>query len=146
MSLLLNDASMLWTQDLTVGSQAIDARNRELFTRLAGAETMIASSSSEHLEHWMMQVCEEFEAVLSAEESELATIGYPEMDFHRRMHERGRNIARNSRAQMERSHNANWIETLTRDTCSALSVWMMRHVIEADKLFVPYMEARFRGG
>ena len=146
MGQLLDNPSMLWTDDLTVGSPAIDARNRQLFTRLAGAETMIASSSSEHLEQWLVQMFDEFEATLAAEESELATIGYPELDFHRRMHERGLNIIRTSRMQIARSHNGTWVEAIARDTCSALSVWMMRHVIEADKLFVPYIDARFRDG
>lgn len=144
MAQLLNDASMLWTQDLTVGSQTIDARNRQLFMRLDGAETMIASSSSEHLEQWLTQMFDEFETTLAAEEDELVMIGYPELEFHRRMHEQGRNIVRTSRMQIARSHSATWVEAIARDTCSALSVWMMRHVIEADKMFVPYIGARFR--
>ena len=74
MGQLLDDAGMLWTQDLTAGNQAIDARNQQLFMLLASAETMIASSSAAHLEKWLVQLFDEFETTLSAEENQLATI------------------------------------------------------------------------
>lgn len=140
----LRDVNVLWTPDLTVGSASLDEHNREMFEQLGTIEEVIASASPEALAIWLTEVTDQLSWLLAAEEEELAGIGYPELAFHRQLHDRARARIEASRIQLAKKPDAFMLSTLARDTCAALSIWLMRHVQDADKLFFPYIDPRYR--
>jgi len=140
----LRDVNVLWTPDLTVGSTLLDEHNREMFDQLGAVEEVIASASPEALANWLVEVTDQLAWLLDAEEAELASIGYPELAFHRQLHDRVRSRIQVARTQLSKKPSPAMLTTLTRDTCAALSVWLMRHVQDADKLFFPYIDSRYR--
>ena len=141
---LLHDANGLWTADLTVGSTALDQANCAMFSVLASAESRVAAATGPELAAWLSAVVDRFDGLLRAEEAELATIGYPELAFHRQLHDHARGCIQAARNRLARQPHAVMLEQLTRDTCTELAVWLLRHVQDADQLFFPYIDARFR--
>ncbi|MEB0135319.1 hypothetical protein QN362_08235 [Actimicrobium sp. CCC2.4] len=134
----------LWSPDLAVGSVALDRRNRDVFEQLAAAGSQIERLDAANLTRWLRATYTQFETLLLEEEAELAEIAYPELDFHRKLHEQARAIIRTARLQLARPDSAELVAVLARDSCAALSFWLMRHVIDVDKLFFPYIDARYR--
>ena len=139
----LNPVATLWTHDMSVGSEMLDAQNRHIFNQLAVAERMVASDHAEIPTAWLLALFGQVDALLAVEEHELAAIDYPEMAFHHALHERGRSMLQNARIQLSRSNTAELVTAVARESCAALSLWLMRHVLEADKLFLPYIDARY---
>lgn len=139
-----NLESMLWTTDLSVGSAELDERNRQIFVKLAAVEMMITSGGTVALPAWLWTLFEQFEALLLEEERELALIDYPEAGFHITLHEHARQIIEKARAQLRRPDATETLPQQARAVCAALSMWLMRHVLDADKLFFPYIDARYR--
>ncbi|GAA4030035.1 hemerythrin domain-containing protein [Actimicrobium antarcticum] len=134
----------LWSPDLAVGSVALDRRNRNVFEQLAAAGNRIERLDAPDLTRWLRTVYTQFETLLLEEEAELAEIAYPELPFHCKLHEQARSIIRTARLQLARSDSTELVPALTRDSCTALSFWLMRHVIDVDKLFFPYIDTRYR--
>lgn len=134
----------LWSPDLAVGSVALDRRNRDMFAQLAAACSRIEQLDAPDLARWLRAVYTQLETLLLEEEAELAEINYPELPFHRTLHEQARSIIRTARLQLSRSDSTDLVAALTRDSCTALSFWLMRHVIDVDKLFFPYIDTRYR--
>ena len=144
MKTLLRDVNVLWTPDLTVGSVSLDERNRAMFGRLAAAEETIGSATPSGLSGWLRATLDQLELLLQAEERELDAIGYPELDFHRRLHGRARTRIQSCRIQLDKAEDPAVLAQLTRDICAELAVWLMRHMQDADKLFFPYIDTRYR--
>ena len=134
----------LWNPDLAVGNVTLDRRNRDVFEQFAAVDSRIERLDAPELARWLRAVYAQFDTLLLEEETELAEIAYPELAFHRKLHEHGRNLIRNARLQLSRADTPELAAALARDSCTALSVWLMRHVIDVDKLFFPYIDARFR--
>jgi hemerythrin len=134
----------LWSPDLGVGSIALDRRNREVFEQLAIVGSQIERLDTANLTRWLRATYTQFDTLLMEEETELAEIAYPELAFHRTLHEQARSITRAARLQLARPDSADLIAVLARESCAALSFWLMRHVIDVDKLFFPYIDARYR--
>lgn len=146
---LLQDINVLWTRDLAVGSATMDARNRDMLARLSvggSVGTSTAAVAQASLAEWLLQVLVQLEHLLDEEERELEAAGYPELAFHRQLHQRGRARVASARTQLSKAPDAVATAALTRDTCAGLAVWLMRHVQDADKLFLPYIDARFHDG
>ena len=127
-----------------MGSGSLDAQNRAMFEQLAATEQVIAAASRPALAAWLLEVIEQMAWLLTAEEGELAQIGYPELVFHRRLHDRARARIQATRTQLDKSPDEAALKLLARETCSQLAVWLMRHVQDADKLFFPYIDVRYR--
>ncbi len=134
----------LWSPDLGVGSIALDRRNRDVFEQLAAAGSRIECLGAADLTRWLRATYTQFETLLIEEEAELAEIAYPELAFHRQLHEQARRITRAARLQLARPDSADLVALLAHESCAALSFWLMRHVIDVDKLFFPYIDARYR--
>ena len=148
---LLHDINVLWTRDLAVGSATMDARNRDMFARLSvigggGASTALAipaaTAAPAALADSLLQALAQLEVLLDEEERELEAAGYPELVFHRQLHQRARARLAYARTQLSKAADASAAVALSRDTCAGLAVWLMRHVQDADKLFLPYIDAR----
>ena len=144
METVLHDIDMLWTLDLAVGCVAMDERNALMLDQLAGAEPVIAAGDDTALAAWLAARYEQFDTLLREEERELASAGYPELAFHQRLHDRARAILADGRSQLQRADSSQALETLARESCLALALWLPRHVIDADRLFLPYVDQRFR--
>ncbi|MDY7572984.1 hemerythrin domain-containing protein [Actimicrobium sp. CCI2.3] len=134
----------LWSPDLAVGSIALDRRNRDVFETLAAASSRVACLDAADLKRWLRTTYTQFDTLLMEEEAELAEIAYPELVFHRKLHDQARSITRTARMQLARPDSADVVAVLARESCAALSFWLMRHVIDVDKLFFPYIDARYR--
>ena len=143
MNALLTDINVGWTPDLSVGSTLLDARNRSLLDALAGVERMIDAGLSDSAS-WLRRLLADLETLLDAEEAELAAIDYPELAFHRQLHERARRLVGASRAALDKASGKLQIDAIVRARSAELSVWLMRHVQDADKLFFPYIDMRYR--
>ena len=144
MDSLDDDIDIVWTAELTVGSPALDGHNRDMLGRLARAATIIDASDPAYLADWLTECCEQLDALLLAEEDELAAVGYPELAFHRRLHDRARAITRDTRNQLARVATPAALQALARASCTAMGLWLPRHVVDADRLFFPYVDERFR--
>ena len=140
----LGDVNVLWTPDLAVGSGLLDAQNRAMFDQLAAVERVIATASRPALAAWLLEVIDQMAWLLTAEEGELAQIGYPELAFHRQLHDHARARVQATRTQLDKSPDEAALVSLARETCSKLALWLMRHVQDADKLFFPYIDVRYR--
>ena len=134
----------LWSPDLAVGSIALDRRNRDVFDQLAAADNRIERLGAADLTRWLGATYAQFDTLLAEEEAELAEIAYPELAFHRTLHEQARSIIRAARLQLARPDSTDLVAVLARESCAALSFWLMRHVIDVDKLFFPYIDSRYR--
>ncbi|MFT5590253.1 MAG: hemerythrin-like metal-binding protein [Bradyrhizobium sp.] len=134
----------LWSPDLAVGSIALDRRNRDIFDQLAAAGSRIERFDAADLTRWLRAIYTQFDTLLLEEEAELAEVAYPELAFHRTLHEQARSIIRTARLQLARPDSAERVAVLAHESCTALSFWLMRHVIDVDKLFFPYIDARYR--
>ena len=73
---------------------ALDDHNRAMLGRLARAATIIETSGPALLSDWLTGSCDQLDSLLLAEEDELAAAGYPELAFHRRLHDRARAMTR----------------------------------------------------
>ncbi len=143
MNALLSDINVGWTPDLSVGSTLLDARNRGLLDALAGVERVIATGLPEP-DAWLRGLLVDLEALLDAEEAELAAIDYPELSFHRQLHDRARRLVGATRMALDKASGRAQVDAIVRVRSAELSVWLMRHVQDADKLFFPYIDMRYR--
>ena len=146
MSTLSQDANCLWTTDLTVGCSALDLRNAHMLDLLAGTASVISASEGAELAEWLDACYDQFEVLLSEEERELATVGYPELSLHQRLHGYARSIIHDARRQLQRAPTSPALAALASQSCAALALWLPRHIVEADRMFLPYVDSRFRGG
>ncbi|MBC7574408.1 MAG: hemerythrin domain-containing protein [Herminiimonas sp.] len=146
MDTFLNELSVLWTADMAVGCQRLDQHNERMFRELAAADAMAASMGPAALAAWLSAVFDRFDWLLQEEEKELAGAGYPELAFHRTLHARARARIQAARAQLAKSPDAESLAVLAHNSCVELSVWLMRHIQDADKLFFPYVDKRYRSG
>ena len=141
---ILNEISVLWTADMAVGSLRLDQHNEHMFRELAAADAMAASMAPAELAAWLSAVFDRFDWLLQEEEKELVGAGYPELAFHRTLHARARARIQAARAQLAKSSDAGSLAVLAHNICVELSVWLMRHIQDADKLFFPYLDKRYR--
>jgi hemerythrin-like metal-binding protein len=146
MNAATHNVSVLWSNDLAVGSDALDTHNHDMFAQFAECEAMIASCTSVELVAWFHSVLNQLDALLLAEQEVLASIDYPELAFHCKIHTQATTRCMIARDQLAKTADETHIQQITRETCAALTVWLMRHVQDADKLFFPYIDARFRSG
>lgn len=144
METILQDMDVLWTADLKVGCSALDERNAALLDQLSRTESVIAASDGAELAAWLVALCDQLDILLQEEECELAAVGYPELAFHQRLHDRARAITRHARVQLQRMETQGALAILARESCAALALWLPRHVVDADRLFFPYVDIRFR--
>ena len=144
METILQDMDVLWTADLKVGCSALDERNAALLDQLSRTESAVAASDSAGLAAWLVARCDQLDILLQEEERELAAVGYPELVFHQRLHDRARAITRHARVQLQRVDTPAALATLARESCAALALWLPRHIVDADRLFLPYVDIRFR--
>ena len=140
----VTDVRILWSADLAVGSVLLDEHNRAMFRLLATAADVIAAATPDELAAWLLNTMDQLDALMAAEERELAIIGYPEHDCHRQLHDLARARMQASRQHLARISDAGALAQFTGDTCTGLAVWLMRHVQDADQLFFPYIDQRFR--
>jgi hemerythrin-like metal-binding protein len=138
------DIIVRWTADMSVGCVLLDRHNERMFGDFAQAEAMAETLTPAALTHWLASVLDRFEILLQKEEAELADAGYPELTFHRTLHDRARARLQAVRVQLNKSPDARALVMLARESCVAFSVWLMRHIQDADKLFLPYVDARYR--
>jgi hemerythrin len=138
------EISVLWTADMSVGCVLLDQHNGRMFDEFAQADAMAETLTPAALAHWLTGVLNRFEVLLQEEEAELADADYPELVFHSTLHDRARAMLRAVRVQLDKSPEAMALAGLARESCVALSVWLMRHIQDADKLFLPYVDARYR--
>ena len=131
-----------WTADLSVGSVTLDARNESMLDSLAAADKVIAAGLPEPAA-WLHGLFAEMEQLLKAEEGELGTVGYPELVFHRQLHGRVRRMMQSARVALDKAAGPGQVEAVVRARSAELSVWFMRHIQDADKLFFPYIDARY---
>ncbi len=146
MDTFLNELSVLWTADMAVGCLRLDQHNEHMFRELAAADAMAASMAPAALAAWLSAVFDRFDWLLQEEEKELAGAGYPELAFHCTLHARARARIQAARAQLAKSSDAESLAVLAHNSCVELSVWLMRHIQDADKLFFPYVDKRYRSG
>ena len=139
------DADILWTTELTVGCSALDERNQSMLDQLAQATAIIGTADPVSLADWLTGCCEQLDTLLLEEEEELARAGYPELAFHRRLHDQARAMTRDLRSQLQRAPAPAALRLLARAGCDAMARWLPRHVVDADRLFFPYVDQRFRG-
>ena len=142
MNPLLLDVNVGWTGDLSVGSAALDGRNQSVLDQLAGAGQIIATECPEP-GAWLHGVFAEMEQLLKVEEAVLGTIGYPELVFHRQLHDRARRMMQSARVAIDKAASPAQVEAVVRARSTELAVWFMRHIQDADKLFFPYVDARY---
>ena len=142
MNALLLDINVGWTVDLSVGSAALDARNQSMLDQLAGAERIVDAGVPEP-GAWLHGLVAEMEALLKAEETQLAAVGYPELVFHRQLHDRARRMMQSARVALDKAAGTAQVEAVVRARSAELAVWFMRHIQDADKLFFPYIDARY---
>lgn len=137
--------ALQWTSDLSVGCDRLDQRNHALLDDLAASEHMIMIANSDELVVWLQARLDQFAQLLDHEEAELAAADYPEQIFHRLLHDEGRRLADDIAAQLRRCDSKVVLARLVRTGCTSLSLWFVRHVLDADPFFAPYVDARFRG-
>lgn len=140
----LYSTALRWTTDLSVGCDQLNDRNRALLDALATTENMIASASNAALAAWMQARLDQFAQLLDAEEVELAAADYPELAFHRLLHDEGRRIAEHARTQLQHCASDVALMKLVRTSCTSLALWFVRHVLDADPFFSPYVDSRYR--
>jgi hemerythrin len=135
--------ALQWTTDLSVGCERLDHRNRALLDALASTENMIAAVSSDALAAWMQARLDQFAQLLDDEENELTAADYPELVFHRLLHDAGRRIAVDIRTQLRHCVSDAALAKVVRTSVTSLSLWFMRHVLDADPFFSPYVDVRY---
>ena len=113
MNALLLDVNIGWTVDLSVGSTMLDARNQSVLDQLARADRIIAAGTPE-AGAWLHGVFAEMERLLKAEEAELGAIDYPELIFHRQLHDRARRMMQSARVALDKAANAAQVESVVR--------------------------------
>ncbi len=136
--------ALKWTTDLSVGCDRMNHRNRALLDELATTEKIIASASSDALAEWMQARLDQFSQLLDDEEKELAAADYPELAFHRLLHDEGRRIAGHAATQLRYSASNEALPKLVQTSCTGLALWFVRHALDADQFFSPYVDSRFR--
>lgn len=134
---------LVWTADLSVGCTALDERNRQMFNALSNAEQRIASNDFEQLSRWLMHHFDEFETLLELEEQLLTRADYPELPLHQQLHTQVRNAIRSMKLQVKECTSHTTLVVLVRNSCAHLSLWLMQHILDADKLFFPYIDTRY---
>ena len=139
----LVEVNVGWTPDLSVGSTLLDARNLALLDALSNIEYVIAAGVPEP-GAWLRGLLLDLKYLLAAEEAELAAIDYPELAFHRLLHDHARGIIDATSMALDKADNWRQVEAIVRTRGTELSVWLMRHVQDADKLFFPYIDIRYR--
>lgn len=139
----LIDINVGWTPDLSVGSTLLDARNLALLDALSNIDRVIAAGVPEP-GAWLRGLLVDLENLLAAEETELAAIDYPELAFHRLLHDHARGLIDATSMALEKADGRLQIEVIVRTRGAELSVWLMRHVQDADKLFFSYIDMRYR--
>ena len=144
MDSLIQDMDVVWTADLTVGCPSLDERNARLLDQLSRIGSMIAAADCEQLSGWLTARYDQLDFLLQEEEHELAEADYPELAFHQRLHEHARAITRNARQQLQRITAPAELAALACESCDALALWLPRHIVDADRLFFPYVDIRFR--
>ncbi len=135
--------ALQWTTDLSVGCERLDHRNRALLDALATAENMITTASSDTLAAWLQARLDQFAQLLDDEEDELAAADYPELVFHRLLHDAGRRIALDIHTQLRHCTSHVALVKLLRSSATSLSLWFMRHVLDVDPFFAPYVDVRY---
>ena len=143
MNALLLEVNIGWTADLSVGNAALDARNQAMLDSLAAAPQVIAAGTLDPAT-WLHALFADMEYLLKAEEAELAAIGYPELIFHRQLHDRARRMMQSARVALDKAPDALQVEAVVQARSAELAVWFMRHIQDADKLFFPYIDVRYR--
>ena len=143
MNALLIDLNVGWSADLGVGNAALDARNRAMLDSLAAAPQVIAAGALDPAT-WLHALLADMEHLLKAEEAELAAIGYPELIFHRQLHDRARRLMQSARVALDKASDALQVAAVVQTRSAELAVWFMRHMQDADKLFFPYIDVRYR--
>ena len=137
--------STLWTPELSVGSVLLDQHNQAVLARCATVDSVLLTHQGQALSIWMHGLLDQFDTLLSEEEGELAAIDYPELSYHCVLHARARNLITAARLRFATAEPNNLAATAAaRSACTSLSVWLMRHILDADRLFLPYIDARFR--
>ena len=128
---------------MSVGCERLDHRNRALLDALATTENMIATASGDTLAAWMQARLDQFAQLLDDEEDELAAADYPELVFHRLLHDAGRRIAVDIHTQLRHCASDAALAKVVRSSVNALSLWFMRHVLDVDPFFAPYVDVRY---
>ena len=145
MEAFVQDVDLLWSADLTVGCAALDERNARMLDQLARAASVIASTDPSHLVAWADALYDQFDLLLLEEERELTAADYPELPFHRRLHDRARAMTAQARLKLQQASTPAAVAAVASQGCAALGLWLPRHVVDADRLFFPYVDGRFRG-
>lgn len=140
----LYPTALKWTTDLSVNCDQLNDHNRALLDVLATTENVIAAVSSEVLAAWMLARLDQFAQLLDEEEIELASADYPELAFHRLLHDEGRRIAAHAHTQLRHCASDAALTKLVRTSCTSLALWFVRHVLDADPFFAPYVDSRYR--
>ena len=135
--------SLHWTNDLSVGCVALDECNRQMFGELARVEQQLTENSIEQLSRWLSTRLNQFELLLHSEEKLLAAADYPELTFHQQLHWQATEMIRHIRLQLAECTLHAALALLVQNSCSQLALWLMQHILDADKLFFPYVDARY---
>ena len=143
METLPDAVDLVWTADLSVGCIPLDERNRAMFNVLASAEQRIARSDFEQLSHWLTTRFDQFETLLELEEALLAKADYPELLLHQQLHTQARDAIHSMQMQVKECSSQKTLVELVRKSCAHLSLWLMQHILDADKLFFPYIDSRY---
>jgi hemerythrin-like metal-binding protein len=127
--------TIAWNETFSVGVESIDAQHRRLFEIAARLDEALARHRSQRV---MKPIMAELIAYVGEhfafEEMMMEQAGYPDLDRHRAQHRRLLRKVEHFRNELCREHHR-----VGPDVSRFLQSWLVHHVIEDDKAYVPAM-------
>lgn len=136
---------MKWTEDLSVGVEAIDNQHKELFNRINSLVDAIKQHICKHKISGVIQFLEDYIQIhFDEEERYMLKYEYPEYQFHKAQHEHFKkefSALKTELIKIEGGAKPGAYE-LSVATNQVVVDWILDHITRIDKQFGKFLEAR----
>ena len=123
-----------WSKDLSVGIEEIDEQHKVLVNLLNQLHDAIIHQHGSEVTKAILQELLEYTRVhFAVEESIMRILGYPDYEEHKRHHKQLLDEVRLLGEKVAGGKKAIGFELL-----HFLKVWLTKHIMEEDKLYVPF--------
>ena len=132
---------MVWNDRQSVGNEALDEEHRAYFAWMNELRrVMLARGQHDEMHSILLKMRSSMLQHMTNEETIMELCGYPGIVNHRRQHKSFLADLDGILSRLESGH-----AIITFDHIGGLSEWLMRHVVEEDKRYVPFLTGMTTG-
>lgn len=122
-----------WTPKLSTGMPVLDEQHQAIFQWLGELQSATEDERTLFGVYAITRLKHNLREHFTAEEAAMKAAGYPGLDAHRAAHAE-------FRARLDDIHLKSIGEDISPDTVNFLTEWLIRHIVNMDMAYVPYLK------